>query len=201
MAELGGISLSIAIVDNACKVLIFLRSAINDAKAFGSDIRSLRTQIVSETARLQAFSAFLKHKTPNGKTQFNRLSDLTKRAILGNVQELEILFGQYTALVAKYGVEKLERGYELNLRSDPDSDPFGDALAEEGIAESKGMQKEARMGELLAWSLFRKKKVVELADKLTSWNDKLMRLLLCGVCFGEYFTSWHSDDVVARDNL
>ena len=187
VAALAGISFSIAIIDHACNVLTFLNRVIKDTKTFGSDVRSLRTQIVSETARLQAFSAFLKNKTSSGETQFDQLSVLTKRAILGNVQELEILFGQYTALVANYKEEALQRGYELNLGQDPNSDIFGDELVEEGITESKKMQKDANMANVLAWGLFRKK-VVELAEKLTLWNDKLMKLLLCGLCFGNCFT-------------
>jgi len=182
-AVLGGISFSVAIIDSACKVLVFFHGVVTDTKAFGSDVRSLRTQIVSETARLQAFSSFLKHKSPGGGSQFDRLPDLTKRAILGNVQELEILFGQYTALVAKYGEEELQRGYELNPGPDPNNDIF-DAVVEEGITESREMQRGAKMVNVIAWGLFRKKRVVELVDKLASWNDKLMNLLLCGLCLG-----------------
>jgi hypothetical protein len=192
MSVIGEISLGMAIIDNTCKVLIFLQHVVNDAKAFGSDVRSLRTQIASETARLEAFSTFLKHKTPSGKTKLEQLPVLTKQAILGNLQELGILFGQYTALVAKYGFEELQQDYDI----------LGDALVEEGVAESKERQKEAKMVDVLAWGLFKKRRVVELADKLALWNNKLMNLLLCGLCFGKHFMSWPQvDDIVAQENL
>lgn len=190
---IGEISFGMAVVDHACIVLTFLHSVVKDAKSFGSDVRGLQTQLVSETARLQAFSAFLKEKTSSGGTRFDQLSDLTKRAILGNLQELGILFGQYTALVANGGEEELQRGYELSMV--PNSDIFGNELVEEGIAKSKKVQKKAKVVDVLTWGLFRKERVVELADKLSLWNDRLMQLLLCGLCFGKDL----SDNIVAPD--
>jgi Prion-inhibition and propagation len=201
MTTVGGVSLAIQVTELAYKSLVFVQRVVKYSKAFGSDVQSLRTQIATEAARLQAFSAFLKHKSPSGETQFDQLPDLTKRAVLGNVQELGILFAQYTTVVAKYGVEELMRGYGVDLAPGSQTGIFGAVFAEEGVAESSGIQREARAADVAAWGLFKRKNVVELADKLALWNDRLMKLLLCGLCFGKNFSPWQSDDTIARENL
>jgi len=72
---------------------------------------------------------------------------------------------------------------------------------ERGIAEGEEMQKDASIIQVLAWGLFRKRRVVELIDKLALWNDKVMKLLLCGLCLGKNLALWQSGDAVAQENL
>lgn len=191
---LAGLSIGIQIVDGVLQFLRLLDQIAHSARHFGADVLTTRTRVAAEAARLEAFSVFLKHKPANGsKTRFEMLPPLTQRAVVGEIRELELLFGRYAAVVERYGVKELMRGYELDV--DPEDGVFDKVAREKGMGEAKKVQIRAMLRDCVEWGLYRRKAVVGVVNGLTEWNDKLMNLLLCGLSLGEYFKPSDEDDV------
>jgi len=184
-------ALAIAIVDDTVNVVLFLKEWIDKSKRYGDDVRIMRKQVTIESARLQSFSRFLKHKLTSGRTRFEILPEIHQNAIVGMSQELEIVFLSYSAIVKKYRLEDLQRGYELEIG---EGTPLvGEALAKEGLETSKEIQKKATKIDKAVWGLFKRKKLSQLIMNLESWNNKLMNFLLCGIYFLENPDLWTSE--------
>jgi hypothetical protein len=177
---LGVAGVGIQIVDDAVKVIIFIRDIIHDSKHFGEDIRPLRTRTITETARLQAFSGFMKQIDDQGKTRFDSFPLINQKAILGMMLELELLFAGYSKFVREHDINELQRGYEpdLQLKSNVDT------VMEKAGKDSARVQKQASLAEKMFWGIFEKRRILSLLKSLEDWNSRLMGLLLCGLCFG-----------------
>lgn len=63
---LGGIGLSITIIDKSIKAIEFIIGTVKDAKLFGEHTLKLKTRLTTECARLNAFNAFLQQENNGG---------------------------------------------------------------------------------------------------------------------------------------
>ena len=184
---LGSTGLAISVVTNGQRVLEFLIDWVKSSKQYGEDVRVIHTRLTAESARLQAFVAFLKEQLASGISRYSELSEISQRAISGMVQELELAFDSYMTLVNKYKIEDLQRGYEAHMAivGQVTTSKTAARIKAAGKEESEAKQKAASHISVSAWGLFRKQKVLELVSTVESWNDKLQNFLLCGLCFGK----------------
>lgn len=202
MSVVGEIGLAIAIVNNSCTVLKIIVKAIKDSKQFGNDLRQIQTHTIAEVARLEALTEFLKQKNSSNEPRFAQFPVLYRKAILGLIQELDILFSAYQILIDKYNLNELnEFEYELSTEDEIALLGFSDNVENPGIAESETRQQRASFPEVAAWGLFRKKKIKKIIAAVTSWNDKLMNLMLCGLCFGKDSFSMDIEQLPERATL
>jgi hypothetical protein len=190
VVAIGEIGLAISIADHTVSVVLFIKQWVETSKQYGDHVRVMRKHIAIETARLQSFSTFLKQKMPNGTTRFEMLPQLHQAAIIGMIQELEIVFLSYSDIVKKYNVEDLQRGYELESGASLEKLSGGEALTKEEKVKSKYTQKKATIFEKAIWGLFRQKKIDALISALEGWNNKLMNFLLCGMYFLDQPEVW-----------
>jgi hypothetical protein len=183
---IGATGLAIAIVDNGVAVLKFIHDWIDDSKHYGEDVRSFKTRLSAEIARLEALSGFLSQTTAEGKSRLEQLSITFQRAAKGMIQELQIKLASYTPLVAKYSIKDLQRGFESTSPSALDTLSVEDTskLKEAGEKDAKERQEKVTILETAAWGLFQKKKISALLFDITKWNDQLQSLLLCSLLFG-----------------
>lgn len=186
MSVVGEIGLAIAIVNNSCTVLKLIIKSVKDSKQFGNDLRQIQNHTIAELARLQALTDFLKQKNSSDEPQLAQFSVLHRRAIIGLIQELDILFSAYRILIDKYNLNELnEFEYELSTEDEIAILGFSDNVENVSLAESEKRQQRASCLEAAEWGLFRKKKIEKIIAAVTSWNDKLMNLMICGLCFGK----------------
>ena len=184
---LGSTGLAISVLTNGQKVIQFLIEWVKTSKQYRDDVRVVQTRLSSQSARLGAFTAFLKQEAAPGSSHYSEMSAIFQRSVSGMIQELELAFDTYQALINKYKIDDLRRGYEAQM-SIEDSDGIAQTKARMVAAtkkESETRQKSASYMGAAAWGLFRKKKVVDLIDSVEAWNDKLQNFLLCGLCFGK----------------
>jgi len=182
---LGPTSLAITLISDVTKVLQYFLICLRDSKHFGEDVRMISTQINTETARLEAFQEFLKEKTFEDNTRFELLPRPHQAAIVGMVQELEILFGTYRTRLAKYGISELQGDTRIDHLPALDATPLDDTdeLVRRGTMASIAAQQSAPGKEKVSWALFKKKNIFNIVRKLEDWNNKLQSFLLCGLCF------------------
>lgn len=186
MSVVGEIGLAIAIVNSSCTVLRFIIKSTKNSKQFGNNLRQIQNHLIAEVARLQALTDFLNQKTSSNEPQLARFSVLHRRAIIGLIQELDILFSAYRMLIQKYNLNELEEfEYELSTEDEIAILGFSDNGLNPGIAESETRQQQASFPQVAAWGLFRKKNIEKMIAAVTSWNEKLMNLMICGLCFGK----------------
>lgn len=186
MSVVGEIGLAIAIVNSSCTVLRFIIKSTKNSKQFGNNLRQIQNHLIAEVARLQALTDFLNQKTSSNEPQLARFSVLHRRAIIGLIQELDILFSAYRMLIQKYNLNELEEfEYELSTEDEIAILGFSDNGLNPGIAESETRQQQASFPQVAAWGLFRKKNIEKMIAAVTSWNDRLMNLMICGLCFGK----------------
>ena len=177
---LGGIGLSITIVDKTIKAIEFIVTTVDDVEHLGEHVPKLKTRLSCECARLQGFRSFLLQENEEGTKRLDELPLVSQDAILGMIQELELLFGSYSMYLEKHNIEELQRGYETNVRLEKDLKKLADKRKE----ERKEIQERVTQLEATKWALFRKKKITRLIEEIEEWNGRLMGLLLCGFCFG-----------------
>ena len=186
MSVIGEIGLAITIVNNSCTVLRFIIKSTKDSKQFGNNLRQIQTQMIAEVARLEALTDFLNQRNSSNEPQLPRFSVLHRRAIIGLIQELDILFSAYQIYIDKYKLGELrEFEYELSTEDEIAILENSDNVPNPGIAESETRQQRASFPQVAAWGLFRKKNIEKIIAAVTSWNDKLMNLMICGLCFGK----------------
>jgi len=178
---LGGLSLAIQIVDKCVKVVEYFAEKIENTKNLGEHVGKLKTRITCECARLQAFNRFLAQETENGEKKLERLPGITQDAIIGMIQELEMLFWSYSQYVEQQSITELQRGYANHkvLEQTP-----------EQIVEGKKQErKEARerfdWRDAAKWAFSDKKRITNLVQEIEEWNNRMMGLLLVGICYGE----------------
>jgi hypothetical protein len=176
---LGGIGLSITIVDKSIKAIEFIIGTINDAKTFGEHVLKLKTRLTSECARLYAFSTFLQQENETGIKRLNTLPLISQDAIVGMIQELELLFWGYSTYLENHDIEELQRGYTTSEGLAEDAKQLADRRKE----ERKGTQDRVSWWQATKWGLVEKRKVAALVEQIEEWNERLWRLLLCGLCF------------------
>ena len=178
---LGGTSIGLAAIDSAVKVIQFLRTWAQDAKHMGADVRSFRTRLTCECARLEALSAFLKIED-GGKRLIETFPNMAQQAVLGMLQELEVLFGQYSTYVADHSIKELQRGYAV---SELRSEMSGLELAQKGGWEGEEIQKRTSFVTKTEWGLLRKRKIGQLIIDIEEWNSRLMSFVQSGLCLGK----------------
>ncbi|KAF7553410.1 hypothetical protein G7Z17_g3647 [Cylindrodendrum hubeiense] len=177
---IGATGLAIEAVNSSIHVLQFTYQLIADARRFGSDVASLRTRLAVETARLQYLSQYLKEKSDSTTPKFEMLPTSVQSAILGLIQELDIQFAAYSNFVAKHKVAELQGGYARSFEHG-----LNDKLDEKRSIEIESLNIGATITDRFTWGLFEKKRVFRLVDGIKEWNDRLMSLLFCGLCFGQ----------------
>ena len=192
MSGLSELGLAIAIVDDCVSVAFFIKDWVDKAKQFGDDVRIMRKQVATEAARLQSFSSFLKNKTVEDKTRFQMLPETHQAVVVGMIQELEILFFRYSAVIAKYKIEDLQRGYELELGPSADALLNRETLRARGTETTRITQEKAKKIDKAMWGLFKQKNISQVISDLESWNNKLMNFLICGIYFLERPELWHT---------
>lgn len=186
MSVVGEIGLAISIVNNSCTVLKFIIKSTKNSKQFGNHLRQIQTHLIAEVARLQALTDFLGQKNSNNEPRLAQFSLLHRRAIIGLIQELDILFSAYWSLIDKYNLNEInEFEYELSTEDEIAILGFSDNIDNLGVAESETRQQRASFAQVAAWGLFRKKNIDKIIAAVTSWNDKLMNLMISGLCFGK----------------
>jgi len=173
---LGIASVGLALIDDAIRVLQYFRVVLADSKSFGSDARTISTRITVETARLQAFREFL-NDLAGTTTRFELLPQMHQTAVVGMIQELEILFAAYSACLVKYGLD-------LNMDAVGGVDA-GPEMVRRATMASGQVQLGASRKDKATWGLFKKKNIVAVVQRLEEWNNKLQNFLLCGLCFLE----------------
>jgi hypothetical protein len=177
---LGGIGFSITIIDQSIMAIEFIIETVDGARTFGELTLKLKTRLTSECARLCAFNSFLQQENDAGTKRFSTLSSISQDAILGMIQELEILFCAYSDYLEKHNIEEMQRGYSSNMTLEKDTKQLVNRRKEEG----KEAQDRASRWEAAKWALFEKKRIMALIDQIEKWNNTLWGLLLCGVCLG-----------------
>lgn len=178
---LGGIGLAITIVDKSILAIKFIITTVDDAEHLGEHIPKFRTRLSCECARLQAFNSFLLQKNEEGTQRLNKLPLISQDAIWGMIQELEVLFLNYSVYLEKHNMEELQRGYVTQVQLEKDSEQLADGRKE----ERKEIQDRVTRWEAAKWALFKKKKIERLIEETEEWNGRLMGLLLCALCFGQ----------------
>ena len=133
---LGGIGLSITIVDKSIKAIEFIIATINDAKTFGEHVLKLKTRLTSECARLYDFSTFLQQEDETGIKRLSTLPLISQDAVVGVIQELELLFWGYSTYLKNHNIEELQRGYTTSERLAEDAKQLSDRRK----VERKGTQ-------------------------------------------------------------
>lgn len=176
MAELalGIASIGLTLIDDAIRVLQYFRLVLADSKSLGADARKISTQTAVETARLQAFREFL-HDPAGTTTRFELLPQMHQTAVVGMIQELDILFAAYSAVVVKYG---LDLDVDVVGRVD-----VAEEMVRRATLTSTQLQLGASWKAKAAWGLFKKKNIEVAVQRLEEWNNKLQNFLLCGLCF------------------
>ena len=186
MSVVGEIGLAISIVNNSCTVLKLIIKSVKDSKQFGNDLRQIQNHMIAELARLQALTDFLKQNNSSNEPRLAQFPVLHRRSIIGLIQELDILLSAYWIHIDKYNLKELnEFEYELSTEDEIAILGFSDNVENVGLAESEKRQQRASFLEVAAWGLFRKKNIEKIMAAVASWNDKLMNLMICGLCFGK----------------
>lgn len=178
----GVTALAIGILDHAVKIVNFVIEWAQKTRAFGEDVRSMRTRLTTESSQLQTMTSFLREQVGNA-TRFDAFPEVQRQAIFGMIQEIEVLFASYSEIVAKYKIEELQQGYEAKKKLDISKLSLW-PLAKASKEEAKKMYKEASFTKVAAWGLLEKKKVDQLLTSLENWNNKLLRFVICGLTFG-----------------
>ena len=202
MSVVGEIGLAISVVNNGCTVLKFIIKSIKDSKQFGNTLRQIQNQTIVEIVRLQALTDFLKQKNSSKEPRLAQFPVLHRRAIMGLIQELDILFSAYWVLIDKYDLNGLDEfEYELSTEDEIARLGFSDNVENPGIAESEARQQQASLLQVAAWGLFRKKNIEKIIAEVASWNDRLMNLMICGLCFGKDPFPMNIDQLPERTTL
>jgi len=93
------------------------------------------------------------------------------------IQELEILFAAYSAVVVKY---------ELDLGvNDVGTVDGAEEMVRRATLASDQMRLGASWRDKATWGLFKKRNILTVVERLEEWNNKLQNFLLCGLCFLE----------------
>jgi hypothetical protein len=176
---IGAVGLGISVTDHAIIVLGFIHDVVVDVKRFGDQVSAVRAQVMYEVARLQTISKYLNHQTPDGAYQLYTLDPACQSAVLGLVQELEVIFAAYTACVDKHNIAALRQGYAKSLEGG-----LGGLVLDSRLAEGANAQAASTTRERLRWAIFNKAKITKLLKSLGDWSDRIMNLLLCVVSLG-----------------
>ncbi|KAK3646864.1 hypothetical protein LTR56_008352 [Elasticomyces elasticus] len=176
---LGGIAFALSRVNEVITIVKFIDNCIKDSKAFGKDVRGFHTRITTEVARLNIFQALL-NEEDGDVPRFTTLPSVCQDAILGLIQELEVAFASYRTYVNENSLGPLQQFYNstISLEDQPLQ------IEQKATRFSESTQRDASLTVLALWGLWRKSKLTKLLSELQGWNDQLMNLILCGVCFG-----------------
>ena len=187
MAELmiGVVQLGIQVTESSIIVLRFIHDVVVNTKHYGNRVTALRSRISSETARVDTFLTYLKNKTADGKPKLATLQASCQSAVTHLIQELEATFAAFSSYIRQHDIDALRRGYVININDDA-----LDAVLDAKLLEIKRTKGDTPLLDKLVWSLFQKRKVLELVDALQNWNDRLMNVLLCDVVFGSGSRTW-----------
>jgi hypothetical protein len=176
-------ALAIAVIDDSCVVINFIVEWVKNSKAFGADVRVIRTRWVTECAKLKALTDFLRDGFVTG-SRFDEMPTLQRTAILGMIRELDILFASYYEAIQKHDLGELSKDHISDATLDMDA-LFIDETKAIAKSEAKGIQTGTSRVKIALWGLFEKKKILRLISSLERWNDKLMQFMLCCLTFGK----------------
>jgi len=153
---MGITALAIAVIDDGCVVVNFIVQWVTGSKAFGADVRAIKTRFVTQSAKLKAINDFLRSGSATG-FNFNEIPVLRRTAILGMVQELEILFASYNQTIQKHDLSELSRGYTRDTTLDVGT-LYGDEIKTIAKHEAKAIQTEAGRIKVVLWASSKRKR-------------------------------------------
>lgn len=185
----GAVSLGIQVTETSIKVISFIIDVVVNTKNYGNGVTALRSRISAENARIETFLAYLKQRTADDKPKLVTLHVSCQNAVVLLIQELEVAFAAFSAYMKRHDIDALKRGYVAEI-----DEKALDAALDAKVLEIKRIKGDTPRLDRLVWSLFQKRKVLELVNTLEAWNDRLMNVLLCDAVFGPANGTQGEDD-------